>query len=167
MDTETLLSNKWADEFKADVRPDVVYLEFDVEPLAVQSVRRGKYGFFSPPKVKAWKKTVHDEAAEQFKWEPYSGPIQVCSIQYRFPYPKNLKKAVRQKIEAGEVFYMDRRSDLMDNLNKATMDALAGVIFEDDCQIVKCGELEKIYSEDPGISIGFRNLDGKVNVLPK
>lgn len=167
MDTDILLSTRWVDEFRSDDRPDVIYLEFDVEPLAVQSVRRGKYGFFSPPKVKAWKKLVHDKATEQFKWDPYSGPIQVCSIQYRFPYPKTLKKSIRQKIESGEVFYMDRRSDLMDNLNKATMDALAGVVFIDDCQIVKCGGLEKIYSNDPGISIGFRNLEGKVNVLPK
>lgn len=156
-------------EFKVDpnVRPEIIHLEFAVEPLAVQSVRRGRFGFYSPPKVKAWKELIGDIAKDQFKWDPYSGPIAVTSIQYRFPYPKNLKKAVRQKIDAGEVFYMDRRSDLMDNLNKATMDALAGIVFIDDCQIVRCSGLEKIYSRDPGISIGFRNLEGKVNVLPK
>lgn len=157
------------ESFKEDpnIRPDVIQLEFPVEPLAVQSVRRGKFGFYSPPKVKAWKELIGDIAKEQFKWDPYTGPIAVRSIQYRFPYPKNLKKTIRQAIDAGSVFYMDRRSDLMDNLNKATMDALAGIIFVDDCQIVRCGSLEKIYSRDPGISIGFSNLEGKVNVLPK
>jgi Holliday junction resolvase RusA-like endonuclease len=148
-------------------RPDKVTLEFPVEPLAVQSVRRGKFGFYSPPKVKAWKAAVAELARSQFKWDPYDGPIEVVRVQYRFPFPKTLKKATRLMIEAGHVFHMDRHCDLMDNLNKATMDALAGIIFHDDCRIVRCGGLEKIYSKDPGITVEFRNLEGKVNVIPR
>lgn len=148
-------------------RPDAITLEFGVEPLAVQSVRRGKFGFYSPPKVKAWKAAVAELARQQFKWDPYEGPLEVVHIQYRFPYPKTLKKAIKQKIADGVTFYMDRHCDLMDNLNKATMDALAGIVFVDDCRIVRCGGLEKIYSTTPGITIIFRNLQGKVEVLPR
>ena len=166
MSVEDILKSA-PDEFRVVTRPDTVALEFDIEPLAVQSVRRGKFGFYSPPKVKAWKEVIGEKAREQFTWDPYTGPIEVVSIQYRFAFPKNLKKDIRKKIDAGEVFYMDRRSDLMDNLNKATMDALAGILFVDDCQIVRCGGLDKIYSKTPGISIVFKNLEGKVNVLPR
>ena len=157
-------------DFKVDPnkRPDSVTLEFDVAPLAVQSVRRSRFGFYSPPKVKAWKELIAEEAKKQFPWDPYSGPLGLSYIQYRFAYPKTLKKAIRNRIEAGEVFHMDRRSDLMDNLNKATMDSLAGIIFEDDCQIVRFnGLLEKIYSKTPGITMTFNDLEGKVNVLPR
>lgn len=156
-----------SDDFKSDARPDTITLEFPVEPLAVQSVRRGKFGFYSPPKVKAWKAAVAELAKEQFKWDPFDGPIEVSFIQYRFPYPKTLKKAIKQKIADGITFYMDRHCDLMDNLNKATMDSLAGIIFVDDCRIVRCGGLEKIYSESPGITITFKNLKGRVEVLPR
>ena len=155
------------DPLGPSTRPDHITLEFPVEPLAVQSVRRGRFGFYSPPKVKAWKAAVSELAREQFTWEPYDGPIEVSHIQYRFPYPKTLKKAIRNQIEQGAIFHMDRHCDLMDNLNKATMDALAGIVFHDDCRIVRCGGLEKIYSKDPGITIIFRNLEGKVNVLPR
>ena len=103
-------------------RPDQVTLEFPVEPLAVQSVRRGKFGFYSPPKVKAWKAAVSELAKEQFTWEPFAGPLEVVRVQYRFPYPKTLKKKTRQMIEDGVLFYMDRHCDLMDNLNKTGKD---------------------------------------------
>lgn len=166
MSVEDILKSS-PDEFRIFTRPDTISLEFDIEPLAVQSVRRGRFGFYSPPKVKAWKEVIAEKAREQFTWDPYSGPIEVFHIQYRFPFPKTLTKAIRKAIEAGEIFYMDRRSDLMDNLNKATMDALSGILFVDDCQIVRCGGLEKIYSKTPGISITFKNLEGKVNVLPR
>lgn len=169
IDIATMVSNNWGEEFKVKStdRPDSVSMEFDVAPLAVQSVRRGKFGFFSPKKVKDWKQAIGNIARSQFPWDPYDGPIEVTSIQYRFPFPKTLKKATRNKISEGVVIYMDRRPDLMDNLNKATMDALNGIVFTDDSNIVRCGGLEKIYSFSPGISICFRNLKGKVEVLPK
>lgn len=157
-----------ANEFRTtQERPDKITLEFDIEPLAVQSVRVGKFGCYSPSNVKKWKRDVAEKAREQFPWEPYDGPICVHSIQYRFPYPKTLKKATRDAIKNGVIFHMDRKCDLMDNLNKATMDSLAGIVFTDDRNVVRCNGLEKIYSEDPGITIVFHNLEGKVNVLPK
>lgn len=157
-----------ADEFRVSSgRPDKVTLELDIEPLAVQSVRFSKFGCYSPANVKKWKKDVAEMARAQFPWDPYDGPLCVHSIQYRFPFPKTLKKATREAIASGVVFHMDRKCDLMDNLNKATMDSLATIIFTDDRNIVKCNGLEKIYSENPGITITFHNLEGKVNTLPK
>lgn len=170
MHRETLSDVSEIGDFMIDssLRPNSVTLEFDIEPLAVQSVRRGRFGFYSPPKVKAWKEAIAEKAREQFPWDPYSGPIGLSYIQYRFAYPKTLTKSIRNRIESGEVFHMDRRSDLMDNLNKATMDALSGILFNDDCQVVQFdGLLEKIYSTTPGITMTFHNLEGKVNVLPK
>ena len=52
----------------------------------------------------------------------------------------------------------------MDNLNKATFDALAGIIFTDDKNIVECGGMRKIFSMEPHITVTFEDLEGKVNI---
>ena len=151
----------------AGERPDRVTLVIPVEPLAVQSVRVSKFGLYQPASVKKWKKLVAEHARQQFLWEPYSGPLEVTYAEYVFQLPKSVSKKIRARVESGDTFYMDRRGDLMDNLNKATMDALAGIIFTDDANIVRCGGLRKVYGTEPKITITFQNLEGKVNLIPK
>ena len=44
-----------------------------------------------------------------------------------------------------------KRPDL-DNLNKSVMDALNGIVYRDDCQVVTLNS-KKVYAETPGVDI--------------
>lgn len=153
---------------KADrsTRPSKITITIPMEPLAVQSVRFCKFGAYQPASVKRWKSAVAAHVKQQFPWEPYEGPLKVSDIEYAFTLPKSVPKKLRKRIEAGEVFYATRsRGDLMDNLNKATFDSIAGIVFTDDKNIVICENSRKIYSIEPHITVTFEDLEGKVNTL--
>ena len=47
------------------------------------------------------------------------------------------------------------KPDLLDNLNKAFIDALEGIVFEQDQNIVEVRSLKKTYGIKPGIEIKF------------
>ena len=44
-----------------------------------------------------------------------------------------------------------KRPDL-DNLNKSVMDALNGIVYRDDCQVVTLNST-KVYAQTPGVDI--------------
>ena len=54
---------------------------------------------------------------------------------------------------------MTSRPDLHDNLNKALFDALEGVIWEADHNVVKIDNMEKYYGEDNLITMEIQCLN--------
>ena len=49
-----------------------------------------------------------------------------------------------KRIEEGGLIYKTSRPDLQDNLCKGLFDALSGIVFKDDSQIVKVNNLKSI-----------------------
>ena len=66
----------------------------------------------------------------------------INKIHYQFEIPKSWSR--KKKAEA---HWMTSRPDLHDNLNKALFDALEGVIWEADHNVVKIENMEKYYGE--------------------
>lgn len=86
-------------------------------------------------------------------FKPYNGPIIVKRLLYVFPPQKNWTKSKLKQLEEGAVFYRDVKPDLTDNLNKPLFDAMQGIVFMNDSQIVKMNDVSKIYGLVPRIEI--------------
>lgn len=91
-------------------------------------------------------------------FKPYDGPIAVKRLLYVFPPQKNWTKKKLERLELGTIFYRDVKPDLTDNLNKPLFDAMQGIIFMNDSQIVKMNDVSKIYGLVPRIEIEFEPI---------
>lgn len=105
-------------------------VEFTVYGLPVAQgrpkfYRRGKQvGCYDPAKSKAWKSEVRRFALERGA-KIQEGPLDM-TLYFYLPRPKSLPKKVR---------HHTRRPDL-DNYCKSVLDALKGVFYRDDSQII-------------------------------
>jgi Holliday junction resolvase RusA-like endonuclease len=102
-------------------------------PVPKQSFKMGHHGGYTPARIKAWQDAVsvaaRDAAAGQ---APYTTPLEV-SLSFYLP--------------------TRRRMDL-DNLSKAVLDGMNGIIYGDDKQIVIL-HLSKCYNEpETGLACG-------------
>jgi crossover junction endodeoxyribonuclease RusA len=103
-------------------------------------------------KLSSWVAEVSREARNERPEVPLSGPLS-AEITFYMPRPKSAKNKV----------YCDKRPDL-DKLVRATYDALTGIIFDDDSQIVS-ERAVKVYaspSMPPGALIHVCPIDSSV-----
>ena len=112
-----------------------------------RAFRRGNHiGMYDPAKSKSWKETVKWQAIEQ-KARNMEGAL-VLELIFLLKRPKSLPKKVVHHI---------KKPDL-DNLVKAIKDALKGICYKDDSQIVRI-YAEKIYATDKtGVIITVENI---------
>lgn len=97
-------------------------------------------------------------STEPGSWVPAKKPL-IVRVQYTFPVLKSMSKKLLKKIESDEFYYYkNTRPDLHDNLCKATFDALTGIIWQDDSQIVGLHS-SKIYGIKPGIIIDIQEVE--------
>ena len=85
-------------------------------------------------------------------------PIKVTKLHYVFSPPKKTTKRDMKAIEAGELVYKATKPDLTDNLNKGVFDALQGIIYTNDSQIISMDDVKKIYGHRPRIDIELEIL---------
>lgn len=128
-------------------------LRFDLKPTPHQSFRRGRNGVaYTPKKILDFKKDVAWELSNQlnsdFEIIKAGTPIIVEYLHYCFEFPKST--ALKRRIEG---LQKTTKPDLLDNLNKAFIDALEGIVFEQDQNIVEVKDLKKFYGESNYIEI--------------
>lgn len=70
-------------------------------------------------------------------------PIHITRLHYVFEYPKSFPK---YKKDSMDPVYKVTKPDLHDNLNKALFDALEGIIWERDQNVVAMDDVKKYYS---------------------
>ncbi len=86
---------------------------------------------------RALKEAYQWEAKSQWKQEPFSGSVEVSIT----------------------LFHGDKRARDIDNYGKVLLDALTGIVWEDDKQIVRM-TVEKAYDKErPRIEIAIESLD--------
>jgi Holliday junction resolvase RusA-like endonuclease len=103
----------------------------DGEPVPKQSFRAVRGGGYTSPRVKAWQEQVAWNARIAMNGRsPITGPV-----------------AMRVVFVLGN----KRRVDL-DNLNKGVSDAMNGIVFEDDTQVVSL-HLVKHVKTNPGVFV--------------
>lgn len=128
-------------------------LRFNLKPTPHQSFRRGRNGIaYTPKKILDFKKAIAYSAMSQvedgFEIIRAGTPIIVEYLHYCFKFPKST--ALKRRIEGTAKV---TKPDLLDNLNKAFIDALEGIVFEQDQNIVEVKDLKKFYGESDYIEI--------------
>ncbi len=136
----------------------ILTLEYNIRPLAHQSFRIGRNGIkYKPKKVKDYQNIIQILTIEQlpkdFNIIPSGSTIFVNYIEYIYAYPKSMAKYKREKKQ-----FKTTKPDLQDNLNKAFFDALEGLIYEQDQNIVVINKMSKFYGEFDKIKVQFEYI---------
>lgn len=97
--------------------------------------------------------TLYAQQVKGFKFEKQV-PLQL-EVYFGMPIPKSFSKRKRQQIEQGLIFPAVKPD--LDNLLKAILDALNGLAWYDDAQIVSI-TMDKEYSEEPHIELTIRKI---------
>jgi Holliday junction resolvase RusA-like endonuclease len=132
----------------------------------VKATRRGVHaGVYTPTKTSTgrsngaaeWKATVRLAASQACSGEflgPLGGPLRV-DLEFVFPRQSHMTWKSRPMPRYWKVTKPDR-----DNLDKAVMDALKGVVWVDDNQVC-AGSIEKWHAaggESPGVRVTITEL---------
>lgn len=99
---------------------------------------------YDPDRSRLWKKAATKFLRDQMKANqlaPMTGPLKLY-YEAIFEPPKSYSKDKREQALAGELLYT-KPPDL-DNLLKIVLDAMNGIVFEDDKQVRKI-QAEKKY----------------------
>ena len=136
MDTITLKEN--------NLKHYDYYLTFDIDPTAKGRPRFGKGFVYTPTKTKVYEKSVADMAKIQFNKKPLVGPLKIEVVFY-LKKPKSVKRK-----------YPVVKPDL-DNLEKGLYDALEGIVYVGDQQIVT-HTTSKWYANEGRIEVFIKEL---------
>jgi len=134
----------------------ILSFELNLRPLAHQSVRIGRGGIkYKPKKVLDYQKYVRtlieNQLPKDFNIIPAGCPIKVNYVEYIYAYPKTMAKK-RRILKTPKT----TKPDLQDNLNKAFFDALEGLIYEQDQNIVEINNMAKYYGPEDKIRVQFQ-----------
>lgn len=108
---------------------------------------------YTPKATRDYEMAIRDafENAPERPPEPFSGPIAVCIKTYR-KLPKSTPKSVIRE--------PDTHKPDIDNVAKIVLDALNGVAWEDDAQVVSltASKLDRTRSHER-LSVSIKELD--------
>lgn len=132
---------------------DQLFFTFDIEPTPQLRPRVSSLGgyvrVYDPPKVKNFNNLLRSLAVNQYARPPLLGPLSVSLTFYR-PVQSSISKTERERRLTNQSKPVVKPDT--DNYIKATLDALNGILWHDDAQIVKITG-EKRYSDHPRITV--------------
>ena len=106
-------------------------------------VFRGHAMAYTPAKTKRAEQAVKEAYKSAYgDKEPFAGAIWL-SVEFYMPIPKSLSKKKREELRGR---WHCKKPDV-DNLLKLVQDALNGLAWKDDSQIVSCA-VKKLYTYD-------------------
>jgi Holliday junction resolvase RusA-like endonuclease len=105
---------------------------------------------YDPETSRDWKRTVLDRVATAWgdRGAPIEGPVLI-ELHFDLPRPKSLPKRVLHHTKKPDV----------DNLAKAVKDAIKGIVYRDDSQVVSL-RVAKSYSVVTGVQIYVASMEG-------
>ena len=121
---------------------------------AVRMTQRGKFVNKQAIKYLNYKSAIRISAQSQYKGELIDEPIEV-ECRFYFAPPKSYTKTKLKQITSKQMLYTKKPD--VDNLFKGVTDALNGVIYNDDSQIVKA-TMYKEYSDEDRIVVEIREV---------
>lgn len=126
---------------------------FEIEPIQQQRPRATRIGnsirMYDPKKVSAYKKALHQLGLLKHEGKPLSGALDIKFIFYRAIQKSTSKKNRALKI-SGEIVPTVKPD--ASNYLKAAEDALNGVIWDDDAQLVEVTAVKR-YGERPRVEL--------------
>jgi Holliday junction resolvase RusA-like endonuclease len=112
--------------------------------------RGGFVRMYTDAKTLGFESAVADEARIAMReWQAFNTPMQLQLSAY-YPIPKSWSKKKRQMAMDGEI-HPQVKPDL-DNVMKAVLDAMNGVVYVDDSQVINMVATKR-YSSDPRIEV--------------
>lgn len=131
-----------------------VYFTIPDQPVGQGRVRISRAGNFvrayDPPKSRQYKALAWQKARQVYEGKkPLEGPIAVYVVQY-FYIPKSYSKKRKRKIIAQKEYHTHKPDD--DNVYKAVTDAISGLIYSDDRQVVQHSCFQW-YSKRPRVEV--------------
>lgn len=112
-------------------------------------------------KTKDWRSAVKEFAINAVKqhsheaFMPFAGQIEV-ELTFRMPRPKSHFRSNGLELKPGSPRAHVFKPDVL-KLARSTEDAMTGICYVDDAQIVK-EIIEKVYSDQPGAWIVIREI---------
>ena len=127
------------------------------EPVAQGRPRFSRQGGFvkayDPAKSRDYKQYVRLVASEDAPETPVTGAV----VKIYRAVPKSMSKKKREAALAGQLRPTTKPD--VSNVLKGVEDALKGLWYADDSQIVGYGELGKWYAERPRIEIAMQEIE--------
>lgn len=119
--------------------------------------RRGSFvQAYTPEKTASYENLVKVHAAQAMQGTaPMSGPLALMLTLF-VQIPKSTTKRDRARISAG-TFHPTKKPDL-DNVLKAVTDAMNGIVYEDDAQIVRITTMKR-YGDTPRAIVHVLRFD--------
>ena len=115
-------------------------------PVPWARARLGAGRHYTDPRVAAYKRLVAQMAAMYMRGlEPFGGPV-VLEMRAVLPIPASWP--AKRRAAALEGLEAPGKKPDWDNLGKAVSDALNGVVYVDDAQVVRAS-VEKVYGDSP------------------
>jgi Holliday junction resolvase RusA-like endonuclease len=107
-----------------------------MRPKQGRHPRTGAVIRITDPKAAAERKVIATVARLAWRGEPTSGPV-LLGVEAIFRIPTGWPKALREAAQAGEVWHVADPD--LDQLIKQVQDALTGIVYWDDNQVVAYG----------------------------
>ena len=120
------------------------------------TARYGRAYVHTPEKTVIYENHIKAEYARQCKGQRFADDSQLAMrIAAYYAIPKSTSNKRRQQMLAG-IIRPTKKPDA-DNVLKAIADALNGLAYRDDAQII-AAVIEKHYSEEPKVEIEINNV---------
>lgn len=133
----------------------MVKIRIPGKPMGKQRARTLKNGFsYTPEKTVSYEnmvKLVYHESGGTYM----EGPLKAC-IKIVHDIPKSTSKKNREKMLRGEL--LPTKKPDIDNVQKIIFDALNGIAYKDDTQIVAV-MAEKTYGSNPYVEVSLEEVD--------
>lgn len=125
------------------------------KPFGKQRPRVLKNGITYTPKETVNYETLIKELyiIQHFR-KQLEGPVRMYIKAY-FPIPKSVSKRKKEEMIAGKIRPVKKPD--MDNIIKIIADALNGLAYRDDSQIVEC-TIEKYFSDEERVEIEIEEV---------
>ena len=120
----------------------MIVFNFPIDPVAKGRPRFGKGRTYTPKKTKDFEGLIKSMAREQYKNGPMKGPLSVIVV-----FTIKRSKSVKRE-------YPTVKPDV-DNFLKASLDALNGIAYDDDAQIIEVNASKK-YGPVGGIFVDIK-----------
>lgn len=119
-------------------------------------VRRGKFvSTYNPQETEAGRFMLLAKSQLPVNFKPLEGPLRAL-CEFRVPIPSSKSKKAKAAMLAREVWPTGRPD--LDNYVKFVKDALNGLVWGDDSQIVDLFAT-KVYAEQPGTVISVAHKE--------
>lgn len=128
----------------------IVFFDVPGAPMGKQRPRHNRYtnATYTPAKTKTREEEIALYYRKKYggsKFFPKESFLELSVVAY-MPIPKSATKEVKEKMRSSDI--MPTVKPDCDNILKLVADALNGIAYDDDKQIVKM-TVTKVYSETP------------------